>query len=336
MKQKRPTLNDVADEAGVSLATASIALNKSKRVHISQTTRDKVMEAANTLGYKPRAQQKSSAQLQPTKRVAYIVNHLDRDISINAVNGARETAWQHDYILHAMSYANDSELKAALVDEVKKGDFSGIIIGSNVTREISLPELPESIPTVLLNCYCKEKIEWPTILPADLIGAHQITQHLIDKGYQRIAHISGEEWMDASKQRLDGYRRALVSNNHIIDEQLIVAGNWMFDESYHQTLKLMQLASPPDAIFAATDEMAVGVYFALKELSLSIPEDVAVVGYDNTSLASHLVPSLTTMALPYYEMGQLAAETLLNLLAGQSLTFKNIKLEGKLIARNST
>lgn len=332
--RSKPTLRDVAHDSGVSLATASVVLNRSKRVHISEETRQRVLDAAEQLGYQPRS--RKGSQSHDARRIAYVVNHVDKDISISSVNGAREVAWQHDYLLYVMSYGSDNNLKASIMEELEKGGFAGVIFASNVTREIEVPELPAHLPAVILNGYAKERMPWPTILPADLLGGHMATQHLIDRGYQRIAHISGEEWMDASRFRQEGYRRALVSNDRIVDESLIRRADWHTMTAYQETMSLMKLSSPPDALFIASDEMALGAYLAIRELGLKIPDDVAVVGYDNSGLSEELSPGLTTVELPYYEMGQLAAETLLNQLSGKASPLNVIKHEGNLVIRGSS
>lgn len=334
-RRSKPTLSEVAALAGVSQATASMVLNNSEKLRTREQTRQKVQEAARALGYSPKA-----GRIQPVasglRKIAYVVNDVGVGIAIDSVNGARETAWLNDYLLSVMSYGNDDRLLQAVLEEVRLGGYAGILFASRSTRTIIEPQLPTGLPVVFLNARCQEKSRWPAITPADLVGGYQVTQHLIEQGFRRIAHITGDLAMEASTLRLEGYRRALSSHDIPLDEQLIREGNWNPLNSYRETLDLMTLKQKPDAIFVAGDTMAPGVYQALKELGLKVPEEVAVAGYDNSRVSRQLEPLLTTFELPYYEMGQFAVETLLALLDGKEPSHRLIKYEGRLLVRESS
>ncbi len=166
-------------------------------------------------------------------------------------------------------------------------------------------------------------------------GGHAATDFLLRAGHRRIGFINGEPRMDASRDRLKGYRQALATADLPIDPELLVAGNWQPASGYQRTLELMRLPIPPTAIFCANDLMAIGCYEALRELGLRIPDDVAVMGYDDREIAQHLHPPLTTVLLPHLEMGALAAEQLLDLSARSINRPRQIKVECPIVERSS-
>lgn len=169
-----------------------------------------------------------------------------------------------------------------------------------------------------------------------MIGAYKAVSHLTAQGYRRIAMLSGESWMLASKQRADGYRQALIDADIIPNSEYLVDANWSLKEAHQQTLSLLNMEQPPEAIFCGSDYMAMGCYQAIAELGLKIPQDVAVVGYDNQQIASESFPALTSVELPYSDMGKLAIESLMALIEGQPLLSNKRKVEGELIVRTSS
>ena len=133
------------------------------------------------------------------------------------------------------------------------------------------------------------------------------TELLVAAGHRRIAHITGEAWMEVSKDRLRGYREALATADIPFDPALVREGNWQLSSGYAATLELMKLPRPPTAIFCSNDPMAIGCYEALKQLRYRIPEDVSVVGFNDDEMANHLMPKLTTLKFPRHQMGEWAA-----------------------------
>ena len=164
---------------------------------------------------------------------------------------------------------------------------------------------------VLLNCYDGDG-QYTSVVPAERRGGEIATAALLEAGHRRIAFISGEPWMEASDQRMEGYERALRAARIPVDPSLIVEGNFLPSGGREATLKLMEADTPPDAIFCANDLTAVGCYEALKELGLKVGQSVAVMGYDDQEIAQHLSPALSTVLLPHREMGQWCVEQLLS------------------------
>lgn len=211
----------------------------------------------------------------------------------------------------------------------------GFIYGTILTRKVAPPAALFNTPSVLVNCYDQGR-RLPSVLPGDLEGGRAATEQLIRSGRRRIAFINGQDGLDATRDRLRGYRQALSSNDMSFDPALVYSGNWEPESGFEGTQHLMSLETPPDAIFCANDMMAVGCYEALKEAGLKIPQDVAVTGFDNREIAQFMRPPLTTMVLPHYEMGAAAAELLLDIAGGLTPRHNQIKVECRAIERAST
>jgi DNA-binding LacI/PurR family transcriptional regulator len=160
------------------------------------------------------------------------------------------------------------------------------------------------------------------------------TKHLAELGHQRIAYINGmQDWLEA-QNRLAGYRDILTERELPVDEALIKPGDWGVDSGYQSAQALIALEHPPTAIFASNDLMALGAIYAIQEAGLRVPDDIAVVGYDDRDFAAWVRPSLTTIRMPSYEMGQAAARLLLEQFAGEELEDAT-QVPGKLIVRQS-
>jgi len=158
-------------------------------------------------------------------------------------------------------------------------------------------------------------------------------------GHTRIGFINGEPWMEAAKDRLKGYRRALATADLPFDPALVRDGDWMSGTGFEATLSLMREARPPTALFCANDLMALGAMEALAQLGLKVPEDISLMGYDDQEISRHTHPPLTTMVLPNYEMGRAAVEALLaaaDLPPEQRATRRHlIKIDCPLVARQT-
>jgi len=174
------------------------------------------------------------------------------------------------------------------------------------------------LPVVYLYQYTHD-ISAPCILPDDVGGARRATMHLIFGGRQRIAFINGPAKYEATHQRHQGYREALEAAGLVYDSTLVRVGKWHEQSGYEIARELMQLPQPPDALFCASDSIAVGALDALHQLGARVPDDVALVGFDNRHFSQYQRPPLTTIKLPLVEMGRLAGQLLLSaILDGKS------------------
>jgi LacI family transcriptional regulator len=329
----KPTMMDVASRAGVSQATVSLVLNGSQGARLSDATRERVRRAADELGYKlvRRGQQRAPAD---QTLIAFLADEVTADpwMAI-AFDGAREKALEYGITVCLAVTRGDTEVEATIVHQMGQ-HLLGIIYGTILTRSVEPTQMLFEHRTVLLNCY-DTKRALPSVVPGELVAGRVAAERLIQAGRKRIAFINGQEGLDASRDRLRGYRQALSSNDIAFDPELVRPGNWEPSSGYEMTQLLMALKEPPDAIFCANDMMAVGCFDALKEMGLRVPDDISVVGFDDREIAQFTRPPLTTLILPHYEMGEIAAELLIDAVGGLQSGPTQIKVECALVERNS-
>ncbi len=329
---RRTTMHEVALEAGVSQTTVSLVLNDVSNARFSATTRRRVVEAAARLNYQ--TTRRNDPQKSSLGTIAFVVDQMSTDPwTALAMDGICETAWEQGFAVWCAVTRGKTEVEQAILRQSATGTVVGLIYGSINTRRVEAPLLARPMPTVLLNCYAGDPA-LPCVLPAEVIGGQIATRRLIAAGHRRIGYINGEPWMDASRDRLRGYKRELSAADIAFDATLVRNGNWEPSTGYEYTRELMKLPVPPTAIFCGNDLMALGCYDALKELGLSIPRDVAVIGYDSREIAQYVHPPLTTVLLPHYEMGVEATECLIDMLNGTPGPAR-IKVQGQLIERHS-
>jgi len=306
----RATMKDVAVKAGVSQSTVSFVLNGQETMRISPDTRQKVLDAVDALGYRPRA-----AGRPPKAAGHRVIGLLLDEIATSpfaaiSIEGVQEEAWKNDVLVEVIMSGGDKEYEAAVLRKWSADRVEGVIYGSILTRKIEAPDALSKHNAILLNCYDRNG-KWSSVVPAERRGGEVATSALIKAGHRRIAFISGEPWMEASDQRMEGYERALRTAGIPVDPSLIVEGNFLPSGGRAATLRLLDASLHPDAIFCANDLMAVGCYEALKERGIRVGADIAVMGYDDQEIAQHLSPALSTVLLPHREMGQWCAEQLL-------------------------
>ncbi len=333
-------MTDIARIAGVSQSCVSLVLNHAPGGRLSDATKLRVRNVAQQLGYRlsKRRPHRSAAEGAERNIIAYVVDEVS--ISPHAIlniDGARDAAWTQEWTVQVHVTRGDSALEAATFRSIRSNPaVAGVIHAWSFTREVSPPTGLGSLPTVLLNCYTPKR-QHPTLLPGEVAGGFVATQHLLEQGHRRIGMIGGEPWMDASRDRQKGYRKALAAADICCDPLLLRDGDWSAGSGYRHTMDLMHQRRPPTALFCASDMMAVGATDALGELGRSVPRDVSVVGYNDIELARHTRPPLTSCRVPSYEMGQRAVELLIaHALSGKPLRPLLTKSECRLVVRSST
>lgn len=329
----KPTMMDVASRAGVSQATVSLVLNNSPGVRLSDATRERVRQAADEIGYELVRRGHRHAPADQSL-IVFLTDEMSTDPWMAlAFDGAREKALEYGVTVCLTATRGDPEAEAMILNQIGQQPV-GIIYGTTLTRRMDPPPALLEHRTVLLNCYdAKRKL--PSVMPGELVGGRVATERLIQAGRRRVALINGQEGLDASRDRLKGYRQALSSNDIAFDPDLVRPGNWEPSAGYEMTHLLMKLDNPPDGIFCANDMMAVGCLDALRELNKSVPGDVSVIGFDDREIAQFTRPPLTTMLLPHYEMGEIAAEMLTDAMGGLQTGPAQIKVECPLVERES-
>ncbi len=305
------TIKQVADRAGVSFKTVSRVLNNDPNV--ATVTRERVLQAIEALDYRPNL----AARHMRTGRsqiIGFITDEIaTTPFAFNIVKGAQHQAWLNDQMLLVVNTERDPDIEENALNMMLQRRVEGIIYATMYHRAVNPPDLLREVPAVLLDCYSEDR-SLPSVVPDEAYGGRQATEILLQKGHRRIGFINVDFVVNhpAAAGRLEGYRQALAAYGLPFDEELVRYGNTMADQGYLHTRTLMKLPNPPTALFCGTDRTAMGAYDALKELGLRIPEDIAVIGFDNQELiAAYVRPALSTMALPHYEMGEWSVQYLL-------------------------
>ena len=309
--RSRVTMKDVAVQAGVSQSTVSFVLNGLEDMRISSETRRRVLDAVEALGYRPRAAGRPPKTVG-LGTIGLIIDEIATSpFAAISIEGVQEEAWKKNVIVEVVMTGGDRQYESEVLKKWSRDRVQGVVYGSILTREVTPPDMLARHSAVLLNCYDADG-RFASVVPAERRGGEAATEALVAAGHRRIAFISGEPWMEASDQRMEGYERALRTARIPVDPSLIVEGNFLPSGGRDATLHLMSDAKRPDAIFCANDLMAIGCYEALKEMGERVGETVAVMGYDDQEIAQHLSPALSTVLLPHREMGQRCAKLLLS------------------------
>ncbi|WP_322409879.1 LacI family DNA-binding transcriptional regulator [Microbacterium invictum] len=312
----RPRISDVAAAAGVSVTTVSLVLNDVES-RISESTRRRVREAADAVGYAPSSVARSLRTRQ-TRTVGLISDRIaTTPFAGRMLAGAQDAARENDHLVIFVDTGGDDEVERDAIAALRAQQVDAMIYASMWHRVV---EVPASLPagTVFLDCR-PEHGGFPSVVPADREGGYAATRVLIEAGHRRIAYLDTSDGPIASFLRLEGYHEALTEAGIPIDPALHIRGGESTAQGAREAAeRLLDLpeAQRPTGIFAFNDRMAVGVYNAAHRRGLRIPDDLSVVGYDDQLLvAAEQDPPLTTVALPHYEMGRWAMEVALGVRA---------------------
>ncbi len=313
-KSKRPSMNDVAELAGVSQTTVSFVVNQTEGANIPPETQERVWAAIDELGYRPNALARGLRSSR-THTIGFVTDRIaTTPYAVRILEGAQELAWANGYLLLLVNTGGNQQMKNVAIDMMLERQVDGIIYATMYHRPVNPPPHMHELPAVLLDCYTPDR-SFPSVVPNEVLGGRTAVEFLLKKGHLRIGFALDSNPVPAAVGRLEGFKQALTAYGIPFEEALVQRGASIPAGGYRATMALMRLPHPPTAIFCYNDRMALGAYNALRELNLSIPNDVAIIGFDNQELiAADISPPLTTMALPHYEMGQWAVQHLLELI----------------------
>jgi len=313
-------MKDVADLAGVSRTTVSFVLNKKPGTNIPTNTQKRIWSAVEKLGYRPNALARG-LRAQSTHTIGFISDEIaTTPYAVRILEGAQERAWDAGKLLLTVNTGGDRAIKKAGIEKLLERQVDGIIYATMYHREMNPPNTLKEIPAVLLDCFVSDA-SLPSVVPNEELGGYTATKHLIERGHTDIAFVCDHNKVPAHIGRLAGYKRALQEAGIPLNEDFICQGTYTDQQQGYAVTKRIFTSDKkkkPTAIFYYNDRMAMGGYDALRHLGLSIPSDVAMIGFDNQDLiAADIVPSLTTMALPHHDMGVWAVEHLLEIIRQQ-------------------
>jgi LacI family transcriptional regulator len=311
-RRKRPSMYDVAREAGVSQTTVSFVVNDVPNSTIPQETRDRVWATVAALGWRPNAMARS-LRLNHSNTIGLISDEIATSSHAGKIiQGAQDAAWAQAKMLMIINTANNGEIEQAALKMMLERQVEGLIYATMYHREVTRPPVLAQIPVILLDCYAADGT-LPAVVPDEAQGGYVAVQALLSKGHRRIGFVNGFAALPATIGRLAGYRQALADYGVPFDPALVRAATIEDDGGYLATISLLSQPERPTALFCFNDSMALAAYAAIRDLGLAIPGDVAVIGFDNLEvIAEHLRPALTTVELPHYAMGQWAVNHLLS------------------------
>lgn len=310
-RSQAPTMRDVAKAAGVSQTAVSFVLNHRTDMGISDETRERIWRAIDELGYRPNAVAQG-LRSGKSRLVGFVTDEIaTTPFAGDIIRGAQDAAWEHGRILTLVNTDHRAGLESEAVAALVEHQVDGIVFATMYHHEIVLPPVIGLLPVTLVNCYSADAT-LSAAVPDEEQGGYTATRHLIEHGHRHIGFINNVDDLPATFGRLDGYRRALREAGLPERADAVVRLPSTQEGGYDGVMQLMACAERPSALFCFNDRMAMGAYAALQSLGLRIPDDVSVVGFDNQELiAAHLRPTLTTVALPHYQLGRWGVDALL-------------------------
>lgn len=334
MKRKPLTLRDLGKQLGLSVTTVSKALRGG--IDLSPKTRDRILAAAEQAGYIPNALARD-LRTQKTKFIGTLITDSSNPYYAKLTKGIQVVLNSRGYRLVLLNSDENAGLEIDAIRLLQEIRVAGALITPVSFTETDLSSLGRSgVPYFLINRYVDEpKNNW--VVGDDEYGGHTATRFLIDKGYRRIAFINGPLDISPARDRFEGFKRALEESGIPYCEELTVHG-YKDAETAHVAIEGLLGKEPlPDAIFCFSDYVAAGVMAGILEAGLRIPDDIAIVGYDDIEFAPFMRVPLTTMGNPCFEMGSTAATLLLDSIEGrESHSLNQIRLKPKLVVRDST
>ncbi|WP_169050494.1 ribose operon transcriptional repressor RbsR [Brenneria salicis] len=303
------TMKDVARLAGVSTSTVSHVINNNR--FVSEVVREKVMNAIETLNYAPSALARS-LKINQTRTIGMLLTASNNPFYAELVRGVERCCYERGYSLILCNTEGDRARMSRNLETLLQKRVDGVLLMCTESHRPS-PEMVSRypyIPMVMMDWAPFEGVI-DVIKDNSLLGGEMATNYLISRGYQKIACIAGPLDKTTAHNRLEGYRQAMQHAGLSIPNEYEIFGDFEFETGYRAMQRLLTLEERPEAVFTCNDAMAVGVYRALYQAGLSIPEDIAVIGYDDIELARYMSPPLTTIHQPKDELGELAVDTLL-------------------------
>lgn len=324
-------MSDVAKKANVSIATVSRVFSSPETV--AEETKKKVLKVVEELNYTPNVLARQLRKME-TKTIVVVVPDITNTFFSRVLRGIETIARENGYRVLLGDTENDITLENEYLKTLYEKHADGLILLTARTDRITIEKLSENYPVVLA-CEYLEGSNLPTVSIDNISAARKATEHLIKLGHRRIAHITGPMNVILSRDRLKGYKQAMESYELEVDPILIQEGDFYYKTGYNLMLKLLFIENPPTAVFAANDEMAIGAIKAIQSQGLKVPEDIAIVGFDNIKMSAIFSPSLTTIGQPTYKIGEKAMNLLLDLIRGKKLSKNQFVLDDKLIIRES-
>ncbi|GAB3755093.1 LacI family DNA-binding transcriptional regulator [Zhihengliuella somnathii] len=328
------TMADVARTAGVSRAAVSFVLNERSDISIPEATRERVLATAAQLGYRRNAAARALAS-QRSGLFGLVTEIVTSPFAADIITGAQRRAWEDERFLLIAPSEDDEAMESAAIEKLLEQRIEGLIIAASWHQAIRVPENAHQVPCVLVHCY-DESGRLPSIVPDEESGGRAAARELLAAGHREIGHLTLPLGIPAQVGRLRGFASELSAASVPLPDQRIIAGDGTAESGYRGAAELLDGPNPPTALFCGNDRMAMGAYDAAKERGLRIPHEISIIGFDDQrALADSLRPGLTTVALPFEEMGAAGVRKLTELTAGSQKTSSHLALDCPLRQRSS-
>lgn len=333
MKRQRVTIRDVAAVAGVSYQTVSRVLNG--KAEVADGTRARIQAAIAELDYRPSAIARSLVS-QRTHVLGLLTADFSDYTHARIIEGAEAEARRQGYIIFisGADRGPDGEPLSSMI--LSRHQAEGLLIvyhGADRDRYEVFQGIPRDLPIVTIG-YAPQRPDVAIVGIANVEGARLATEHLLRLGHRHIAHITGPMQFYASKERFQGYLEALAAAGLTLDHFLVTGGDWTSGSGYRATMRLLDTTTF-SALFVQNDRMAMGALQALRESGRRVPDDIAVVGFDDIPSTPYFDPPLTTVHQPTFELGQSGARLLIDLIHGQPRPTSPWRLPTRLVVRRS-
>jgi DNA-binding LacI/PurR family transcriptional regulator len=327
------TIRDVARLAGVSVTTAHRGMTG--KSELRSDTRERILQAAQTLNYVPSAAARSLVTGR-SNTIGMVVTDNASPVYAGIVRGVEEVLNGGGYGLLLCNSSDNQERSLASLELLRSKQVDGVLLAPVQSDRRDLEYLLDAdVPFVLLLRHFLDRDDAFIAMDNEAAG-RLVTEHLLGLGHRRIGHIAGPSHVSSAQGRLSGYRLALEDAGVLSSRHLVTHVPFTIEGGFQAAVKLLELAEPPTAIFAANDVQAVGVLKAARQLGVAIPKDLALAGGDDIELAKFLLVPLTTFRQPSFEIGRLAAGLLLSRMRGEQVERTQVVLQPELIVRDSS
>ncbi|MDQ2862102.1 MAG: LacI family transcriptional regulator [Bacteroidota bacterium] len=340
MKSGAITLKDMAKVLGLSVSTVSKALRNS--YEISLDTKKIVTQYAAKNNYQPNPIAQGLRKGR-SKLIGIVLTNIDNDFFSQVINGIESVAIEKDYTVIISQTHESWKSEVLTVQHLFSRSVDGLIVSlsaetSNIDHFTELHD--RGLPIVFFD-RVPDKLDTHKVISNNFKGAYEATQHLIQNGFKRIAHITSSNHLSITLERLEGYRKGLEDNNLPVNEAYIkycVHGGMIREENEQALQELLSLENPPDAIFTASDRISITTLTLLRRMNMQIPEQIALVGFTNSASSEIFNPSLTSIVQPAFEMGKAATEMLIEIIESPRpvTDFEKRILNTKMIIRESS
>lgn len=334
----KATINDVAKHADVSIKTVSRVMNNEPSVR--QLTRDKVIASVEALDYRPNLAARNLAG-NTSFSIAYVYDNPNAYYVIDMQNGILDACKKQGFelLIHPCNSRSENIIDE-IIGMVKQSRIAGLVLTPPFSEMSDFVKKLSSIDVKIVRIMSGSDVPddlTPCIMIDDFEAAKAITQHLIDLGHNTIGFIAGGAEHKSTSERLKGYQQALSDNNIILDERLIIPGEYSFESGVKGAKELMSDGhKKPTAIFSCNDEIAAGALFAARLMNYEIPEQLAIAGFENSPFSRQTWPKLTTANQPNSDIARQAANMLIAKTRHQRLDTFITHYTPKLITRSST